>query len=89
MKNRKYHILSILLIIFMIFLAVSSEAPPPKEIKNSLSYETRGNIFLLKLDRIGTQKIIKLLIKEVLLNLTCVMKILKKSNVFLMLLANL
>ena len=50
MKNKKHHILSILLIIFMILMAVSTSPPPaPKEIRNRISYETRGEYFLIKI----------------------------------------
>ena len=49
MKNKKYHILSILFIIFMVLMAVSTSQPSPKKIKNSISYETREEYFLIKI----------------------------------------
>jgi hypothetical protein len=48
MKYGKHHVLSILIIIFMILLAVATSARPTKEIKNSISYETRGEYYLIK-----------------------------------------
>jgi hypothetical protein len=49
MKNKKHHVFTILLIIFMIFIAVSTSRPPPKEIKNSLSYETHEEYFIIRI----------------------------------------
>jgi hypothetical protein len=48
MKNKKHHILSILLIIFMLLMAVSTTRAPER-IKKSISYETRGEYFLFKI----------------------------------------
>lgn len=49
MKKYNHHILSILIIILMIILGVSTTAKPPREIKNRISYETRGEYFLFKI----------------------------------------
>jgi hypothetical protein len=49
MKNKKLHVFSIILIFAMLILAVSTSRPPPKEIKNSLSYEVRDEYFFIKI----------------------------------------
>jgi hypothetical protein len=49
MKNKKLHVFSIILIFAMLILAVSTSRPPPKVIKNSLSYEVREEYFFIKI----------------------------------------
>jgi len=49
MKNKKLHIFSILLILTMIILGVSTPQSPPRQMKNSISYEIREEYFLIKI----------------------------------------
>ena len=49
MKNKRHHSFTILFIVFMIIMAVSTSQRPPKEINNSISYETQKDYFLIKI----------------------------------------
>ncbi|MDR0322097.1 MAG: hypothetical protein LBI28_11385 [Treponema sp.] len=49
MRNKKKIILTIILILAMVIMTVSTSQSPPREIKNSISYETRGEYFLIKI----------------------------------------
>jgi len=49
MRNKKRHILSVLFIIFMLIMAVATSRKPPREMINSISYETRGDYYLFKI----------------------------------------
>jgi len=49
MQNKRHHILSILLIIFMIIMGVSTPASMPKQKRNSITREIRGEYILFKI----------------------------------------